>query len=317
MTEMLHPEMHGVIVASPTPFDEDGQVVIEPLGRHFDACIDAAVHGFWINGCTGMATYLSREERYRTVEYAEQHIAGRVPMWVHVGAMTTAESCDLAEHAAAHGAVGVSTLPPLFYVTNLDRLIEHMTAIQAAADLPITYYHVPFVTKLELNAHQLIEMCQRVANVAAIKYSDHNVHKANVIRQELPHVRIMTGMEEELLAGLAMGCFDGTVGASQNFAPEPVVEIYNAYTAGNINRARDIHSQFARLVEIQELFDFTSATYAYLNLLGFEMGNPRAPLQRLTQQEHEQMREQSLAIIRSDPFDEQRLVRTNDFLEWN
>jgi len=261
--------MRGVIVATPTPFDADGQVVCDAIGRHLDACLEAGVHGFWINGCTGMGPYLSREERFRTLEFAEQHIAGRVPMWVHVGAMTTTESCELAEHAATHGAVGVSTLPPLFYVTHLERVVEHMTAIQAAAELPITYYHVPYVTKLELTADQLIEMCQRVPHVAAIKYSDHNLHKANLIRQALPHVRIMTGMEEELLAGLALGCLDGTVGASQTFAPGPLVEIYNAYLAGDIARARDVHGQFARLIDIQEQFDFTAATYAYLNLLGF------------------------------------------------
>lgn len=197
MNDILHPEMRGVIVATATPFDVDGQVVCAPIGRHLDACLDAGVHGFWINGCSGMGLYLSRDERLRIAEYVEQHIASRVPMWVHVGAMTTAESCELAEHAAAHGAVGVSTLPPLCYVTNLERVVEHMTAIQAASELPITYYHVPYITKLELTADQLIEMCRRVPHVAAIKYSDHNLNQANVIRQTLPHVRIMTGMEGE------------------------------------------------------------------------------------------------------------------------
>ena len=291
MNDILHPEMRGVIVAMATPFDADGQVVCTPIGRHLDACLDAGVHSFWINGCSGMGLYLSRDERFRTTEYVEQYIASRVPMWVHVGAMTTTESCELAEHAAAHGAVGVSTLSPLCYVTNLERVVEHMTAIQAASELPITYYHVPYITKLELTADQLIEMCRRVPHVVAIKYSDHNLNQANVIRQTLPHVRIMTGMEEEMLAGLAMECVDGTVGASQNFAPGPVVEVYNAYLAGDIGRARDIHGQFARIIQIQEQFDFTSATYAYLNLLGFEMGNPRMPLQRLTPQEHVEMRE--------------------------
>ena len=125
----------------------------------------------------------------------------------------------------------------------------------------------------------------------------------------------MTGMEEELLAGLTLGCLDGTVGASQTFAPGPLVEIYNAYLAGDIARARDVHGQFARLIDIQEQFDFTAATYAYLNLLGFEMGNSRAPLQRLTPEEQAQMREQSLAVIKPDPFGEGRLLRTSDFLE--
>ena len=57
-------------------------------------------------------------------------------MWVHVGAMTTTESCELAEHGATHGAVGVSTLPPLFYVTHLERVVEHMTASRPRRNFP-------------------------------------------------------------------------------------------------------------------------------------------------------------------------------------
>jgi hypothetical protein len=38
---------------------------------------------------------------------------------------------------------------------------------------------------------------------------------------------------------------------------------------------------------------------------------------RLTAQEHELVRELSLKVIKPDPFDEQRLIRTDDFLEFD
>ena len=37
----------------------------------------------------------------------------------------------------------------------------------------------------------------------------------------------MTGMEEEMLSGLAMGCVDGMVDARPNFSSGPIVEVYN------------------------------------------------------------------------------------------
>lgn len=307
--------MEGVIVALCTPFAEDGSVALEPLGRHIDACLHEGVHGFWVTGCSGLSVFLTLAERKRVVAFVEQQVAGRVPIWVHVGAWTTDDACELADHARAHGAAGVSTLPPLFYITNLERVVEHMGAIQKAADLPITYYHVPGVTKLMLDAQQLIELCQRVPRVEAIKYSDIDLFKAAVIREHVPHVRIMTGFEEILLAGLALGCYDGTVGAGQNFLPGPLLDVYRAFEADDLDRARRIHRGITRLLDIQGRFDFTSATYAFLNLLGFSMGRPRAPMTCLTPSEHAQVRQLSGRVVRPDPFEAQRLIRSNDFLE--
>jgi len=82
-------EMRGVIVACCTPFDEAGKVSLDPLGRHIDACLAEGVHVFWINGCSGLAVYLSTDERKRIAEYASEKINGRAPMWVHVGAWNT------------------------------------------------------------------------------------------------------------------------------------------------------------------------------------------------------------------------------------
>lgn len=312
----IQPQMKGVVVACCTPLDDDDRVVFDPLGRHIDACIAEGVSGFWINGCSGLAVLLSVDERKRITEYAAERIAGRVPMWVHVGSWTTADSCALAAHARDHSAIGVSTLPPLFYITNLERIVEHMTAIQQASDLPITYYHVPGVTKVMLDAEQLIELCQRVPQMAAIKFSDIDVFKAAVIRERAPQVQLMTGYEEILLAGLAMGCCDGTVGAGQNFLPGPLVDVFSAYHAGDIARAQHVHRGITRLLDIQGQFDFTSATYAFLNLLGFTMGATRPPMTTLTPQEHELVKELSLKVIRPDPFNEQRLIRSDDFLEF-
>jgi len=311
----IQPEMRGVIVACCTPFDETGNVTLEPLGRHIDACLDEGVHGFWINGCSGLAPLLDTDERKRIAEYASEKINRRAPMWVHVGAWNTAESCALAEHARRHGAIGVSTLPPLFYNTSLPRIVAHMTAIQNAAGVPITYYHVPGVTKVTLDAEQLVALCEQVPNVAAIKFSDIDIFKACVIREHAPHVRLMTGFEEILLAGLAMGCFDGTVGAGQNFLPGPLVDVYHAFGDHDLDRARHIHRGITRLLDIQGRFDFTSATYAFLNLLGFHAGRPRPPMTCLCDEEHALVRGLSLKVVRSDPFDEQRLIRSSDFLE--
>ena len=311
---VIQDKMKGIVVALAVGFDSESNIVFEPIKKHIDACIEEGIHGFWVNGATGMCVYLEESERKELTELASEHIAGRVPMWVHVGAMNTKQACRLAVHAREHGAIGISALPPLFYNTTLDRIVDYLTEIQKAADLPMTYYHALGATRVALSADDFVQLCERVPNLTAIKYSETDFFKAVVLRERLPHVRIMTGFEEIVLAGLAMGCFDGTVGGGQNFVPGPLVDVYNAYQQGDFDRALVIHRKIARLLDIHGQFDFTAGTYAFLNLLGFKVGRPRSPMQYLSDSEHEQMRELALKVIKPDPFEQQRLIRTTDFL---
>gem|GEM_PF-6024443 len=314
-TNLVQEEMKGVIVALPTGFVDDDTVTFDAYRKHIDACIAAGVHGFWINGCSGLAVYLTEAERKQILEVAVEHNAGRVPLWVHTGAMATRESVRLARHASQFkDVVGVSTLPPLFYITTLDGIIAHMTAIQAAAELPITYYHVPGITRVNLDADQFGIMYEQVPDMVAVKYSEQDVFKAMVLKQRHPRMRLMSGFEEILLSGLALGAFDGTVGAGQNFMPGPFVDIYNLFFSGNLDKAKQISLQVARLMDIQGRFDFTAATYAFLNLLGFAYGQPRRPMLGLSDADCRSVREDSMLAIRPAPFEEKRLIRSDDFL---
>ena len=315
-TRPVQDEMKGVIVALPTGFSDDNTITFTAYRKHMDACIAAGVHGFWINGCSGLAVYLTEAERRQALEVAVEHNAGRVPLWVHTGAMATRESVALAQHARQfEEVVGVSTLPPLFYGTSVEGVVAHMTAIQAAARLPITFYHVPGVTHVLLDADQLGTLYEQVPDMVAIKYSDQDMFKAMVLKQRHPAMRLMTGYEEVLLSGLALGAFDGTVGAGQNFMPAPFVDIYNLFLAGDLEKARRISMQVARLMDIQGRFDFTAAAYAFLNLLGFEYGRPRAPMLGLTEADCRSVQVDSLVAVKPDPFEEKRLIRSDDFLD--
>ena len=313
----IQEEMKGVIVALVAPFDHEGGVVTENLGPHIEACLAEGVDGFWINGFSGLGIYLEAAERQALAECAVEKIAGRVPAWVHVGAMDTRRACQLAELAAGLDIAGISTVPPLVYNTTLDRVIDHLNAIQQAAERPLTYYHVPALTRVQLEADEFVVMSERVPHLAAIKFSDIDIFKAAVIRECAPHLRLLTGFEEVLLAGLAMGCFDGTVGAGQNFLPGPLVDVYRAFQQGDLERARHIHRGITRLLHIQGRFDFTAATYAFLNLLGFAVGVPRPPMQFLNPVECELVQELCLEVVAPAPFEEQRLIRTGDFLDFS
>jgi len=257
--------------------------------------------------------YLDIAQRKRQLERVLQIVAGRVPVLALVSALAFKEGLDLARHARSAGASGVSALPPLIYPGAAANNAAYLRALREAAELPMAYYHVPGLTKVSLDASQLVELCEHVP-LSAIKFSDVDTFKAVEILQRCPDVSILTGMEEVLLAGLALDCYHGTVGASQNFMPGPYVEIYNAFQRGDLAEANRISQGVCRVVAVQGLFDFTAATYAFLNLLGYDYGATMQPMPNLQPTQVDKLKTELLKVIKPDPLEEGRLIESRDFL---
>ena len=308
-------EIKGIVTAIPTGFNEEGKVCFDAFKRHIDHSIEAGVDGFWLCGATGIGLYLTEEERKRIVEFSVEHVAGRVPLWVHVGSMIPDEALRLAEHAGGMKVAGISSLPPLFHTMDLDKTASHLIRVQKASGLPITYYHLPPLTHLNFSAMQLVELSRRVPHMQAIKFSELDMFKAVTVKQHAPAIKIMSGCEHTLLGGFALGCFDGTVGGLQNMMPGPLADIYRLFLAKEYDRARKIQLQIARVAQIQWAFDPVASTYGMLKLLGFDYGRPRPPMSYLENSDMEKIRTELRKIVNESPFSEKRTIRTDDFIE--
>lgn len=305
--------LHGIVVPLPTPFKDDGNICPATFRSHIEGCIKAGVHGFWVNGGTGYFTLLTEDERKKTAEIVVEYAAGRVPVWVHVGGMSTAESIRLARHCSKLDAAGISSVPPLVFGTSFEMMVSHLSKIQEAAAIPLTFYHVPGLTKVNLTTEQLLELFERVQNLVAIKYSDFDFHKMVEIREHRPDIQIMLGQQTLLLAGLSMGCADGTVGTLQNIAPEPLVNLYNRFNAGDSAGAKLLHRQIAMLSTVFKKFNYLPCAYGILNLLGFEYGTPRFPMDSLDSQKMSKVTTELCEVIKNRPFEEKRLITEADF----
>ena len=97
-------ELRGMLPALLTPFGADGEVNTAVLPEMIEWQLAAGVAGFYILGSTGEGLLLSEAERRTFAEAVVRQVKGRVPVVVHVGALTTRTACDLAVHAAEIGA---------------------------------------------------------------------------------------------------------------------------------------------------------------------------------------------------------------------
>ena len=95
--------LRGALAAAVTPLREDGTALDEEaFAPYLDFLAARGLDGVLALGTTGEGILLSADERRRA---AELFIAGPLPVIVHCGAQTTAETVTLARDAAERGAV--------------------------------------------------------------------------------------------------------------------------------------------------------------------------------------------------------------------
>ena len=98
----MRPE--GVFVPNITPFNRDGEIMYDALGKLLEYWIKEGVTGIVANASTGEAPYLSREERKEVIAFIRENAETRVKVYAGTGAMSTWETIELTRDAYEAGA---------------------------------------------------------------------------------------------------------------------------------------------------------------------------------------------------------------------
>jgi 4-hydroxy-tetrahydrodipicolinate synthase len=245
-------EIRGIIPAVITPFTPDEQVDETAFRKVLNAMIDHGVHGLFPVGTGGEFSALTTEEKKRLTTVAVEEAAGRVFVMPNVGAITTAESVDLARHAEAAGCDAVSAVTPFFLKPSQDELFEHYRAICATVKLPVLAYNIPERTGgVALTIATVSRLAREVPNFAGIKDSTGDLtNAAELVQACPPGFRVFMGRDTLIFGALLYGCV-GAVAATANVAPALAVGIHAAVEAGDLKRARELQ---AKLAPVRKLF---------------------------------------------------------------
>ena len=287
-------KIEGIFPALYTPFDDEGELSEGSLRSLIDFQIEGGVHGLWLGGGSGEGVLLSLEERKLLVEATVEHVRGRVMVINHVGALTTRDAVELAEHSAQAGADAISSIPPFFYKPRLQEIVRHYRTIAGAVDLPLMAYHLPGLTGVDIDVEVLKHMMD-VENFIGLKFSDYNLYELRRIL-ELGEGRftVIEGNDEVLLPALVMGAHGG-VGMSYPIMPQAYVRMYTAYKAGKHDEAKKHQYKINRVIETVDRYGLAGYK-AIMGWQGIECGTPRLPLRQLSTDELEQLK-QELEII--------------------
>ena len=229
----------GVVVPIVNPCDPSDGLDEAKLLENHERLLAAPVRGLYINGGTGDAAQLTREERERAAELLLPSLkqAGRCAI-VHVGQTTTRQAVALAEHAMAHGADAVASIPPR---KSWDQIADYYRAL-AATGAPVFVYDIPGVTGMTPGMAEL-RMLLDIPGVAGLKLSDWNVFLLRQVKLEYPEKIVYSGFDEMLLPGLLYGA-DGCIGTWENLLPDLYAAVYRLVREGRAEDARPLSDAF-------------------------------------------------------------------------
>ncbi|MBN2310026.1 MAG: dihydrodipicolinate synthase family protein [Candidatus Hydrogenedentes bacterium] len=271
--------IRGALPALLTPFHTDGSVDVAVLRRLVAHQLEQGCHGFFVCGSTGDGFLMTREERRTVVETVVGEVAGQVPVIAHVGAVSSDEAAAMAADACALGVDAVSSVPPIYYPVGLDGFVRHMQTIGRAADRPMYCYYIPSLTGQSLGGDQFIEVLDQIDNLVGLKFTHTDQFLLWWILDAAgDRYSVLNGNDQMLVQALLTGAAGG-IGSTYNYQTKTIVGIYEAYAAGDLDRARALQWRANKIVQILFRFrgDGLGVDRAIMKLRGIDIGPPRPP----------------------------------------
>lgn len=280
----------GIIPAMVTPTDQWGNLKEQPLRKLTNYLIDGGVHGLFPVGSQGEFYALTNEVKQRAMEIVIEETNGRVPVYVGTGAITTREAIELAKMAKAAGASAISVLTPFFVTPNDAELYTHYKLIaEAVPDLPILLYGNKDRTNVGLSPDLVVKLSQ-IPNIVGMKDSSGDMTvTCEYIRRSGPEFHVLMGRDTLIYSALVHGG-KGSITATANAAPKVVVEIYEAFVAGDLKRSLEAQYRLAPLRLAFGWGTFPVVIKEALNLMGFDAGQAVLPVGPLAESKREDLK---------------------------
>lgn len=276
---MPEPKIHGIIAYPITPFTADtAGIDTDRLAALVDRLVRSGVHAIAPLGSTGELAYLTESEFDSVVDTTMTAVNGRVPVVVGVSDLTTANTIRRAMYAQQAGADAVMVLPVSYWKLTDREIAQHYRSIGESIEIPIMAYNNPATSGVDMSPELLVTLFDNIDNVTMVKESTGDLNRMRRIAElsdgQLP---FYNGSNPLVLDALKVGA-SGWCTAAPNLRPQPCIDLYNAVRADDLEKAQIIYDDLKPLLQFIVAGGLPTTVKAGLDLLGFPVGDPRAPL---------------------------------------
>lgn len=272
----------GLAHAPLTPF-RNGRLDLAGYGNVLDFHLQNGAEALALPMHAGESVSLTVAEREALLDFAIEHVKGRVPLIANVSEAGTAIAASLAAHAAKAGAAAVIATVPYYWTPPQHMLVEHFAAIAEAAKLSLFVLNSPEeMNEVEFKSQSVVELMRRSPYMAGlIDLSldwQYMIEVITVARAERPDFQLVSGTEY-MISAAAIGA-TGLVSPLATIAPKLVGTLYALCRAEKFGEARPAQEQAAIL--FRALRDAgVGGLKSGARAMGRDCGSPRPPLPAL------------------------------------
>jgi 4-hydroxy-tetrahydrodipicolinate synthase len=278
-----------MLTAMITPFTADGALDADGAARLATYLVDEMRNdGLVISGTTGESPTTSNQEKDRLLRAVVEAVGDRAAIVAGVGTYDTAHSRELAQQAERAGADGLLVVTPYYNKPPQEGLVAHFTAVADATGLPVILYDIPGRTGTAIATTTMVRLAEH-PRIVAVKDAKGDFRAGSEVMAATDLV-FYSGDDILNLPWLSVGAA-GFVSVVGHVAGDRLHEMIDAYLAGRVTEARQIHLDLLPVViGIMTRTQGAIMTKAALRLLGLPGGVTRSPLIDATQPQIEQLR---------------------------
>lgn len=267
-------DLKGLWPAVFTPVKSDGKVNEPELEKLLELIIQQKLDGIYLLGSTGQGFLYSEEERKYIAERSLEIVAGRLPVIVQVGALSTDESVRLAKHAETHGATAISSVGPIYYAASPTMGLEHYKKIATAISIPFFPYQIGNSPMTD----DMIQAMLEIPNVQGLKLTTMNMLEISAINiKARGKWKLFSGCDELICHAAVCGTV-GAIGSTYNLFGPVCQYIRKEFLQGQVQLGMDFMLEFQELI-LEILPCIWTFYHRGMKLrYGIDIGEPKAPL---------------------------------------
>jgi len=240
---------HGVIPAVLLPFNDDLTIDEKSFRAHLrDVGATPGISAITVNAHSTEVASCTFDEQRHVLEIAQDEIGARLPLINGVWADGSLEAARIARMAAAGGASALLIFPPAPFTLGQspEMALAHFKRIAEASDLPLIVFQYPLATGQGYPRDTLLELCEQVPTIRAIKDWAGNVpqHEMHIrTLQSLPRpVNVLTTHSAWLFSSLVLGC-NGLLSGSGSVIADLQAQLFRAVQANDLAAARRLNDR--------------------------------------------------------------------------
>ena len=264
-----------VLTAMVTPFTTAGALDLDGsqvLAAHL---VDAGNDGLVISGTTGESATTTDSEKDDLLRAVVEAVGDRCSIVAGVGTNDTAASVERARAATQIGASALLAVTPYYNRPPQAGVMAHLRTIADASDLPVMLYDIPARTGLALETETIVRLAEH-PRIVAVKDSKFDLEGTSWVLSRTD-LAIYSGDDRWSLPLLSLGGV-GVVGTSTHLVAARTGEMIEAFLAGDVTRARELHETLLPVYSGIFRAPGTMMVKAALHELGLPGGPVRLPL---------------------------------------